>query len=127
MAKEQRTRRTALDTRNVLTVSGKDPNFHYRVVNDVGDRVQEMVERGYEIVTDKSIKVGDRRIDIPTAEGTPVKVSVGGGTQAYVMRIKNEWHEEDKKLKTQKVDEMEESMLTEAKQQGYYGKIEISK
>ena len=125
MAKEQRTRRTPLDTRNVLTVAGKDPNYQYRIVNDTGDRVQEMIERGYEIVTDKSIRVGDRRIDVPTAEGSPVKVSVGGGNTGYVMRIKNEWFEEDQKLKAQKVRELEETMLTEARQKGDYGKIEV--
>lgn len=125
MAKEQRTRRTPLDTRNVLTVAGKDPNYHYRIVNDTGDRVQEMIERGYEIVTDKSIRVGDRRIDVPTAEGTPVKVSVGSGTSGYVMRIKNEWFQEDQQLKAQKVKEMEDSMLAEARQKGDYGKIEV--
>ena len=125
MAKEQRTRRTPLDTRNVLTVAGKDPNYHYRIVNDTGDRVQEMIERGYELVTDKSIRVGDRRIDVPTAEGSPVKVSVGSGTSGYVMRIKNEWFEEDQKLKAQKVRELEETMLTEARQKGDYGKIEV--
>ena len=125
MAKEQRTRRTPLDTRNVLTVAGKDPNYQYRIVNDTGDRVHEMIERGYEIVTDKSIRVGDRRIDVPTAEGSPVKVSVGSGTSGYVMRIKNEWFEEDQKLKAQKVRELEETMLTEARQKGDYGKIEV--
>ena len=37
--------------RNKLTIAGKDPNFEYRIANDVDDRIQELQERGYEIVT----------------------------------------------------------------------------
>ena len=35
----ERPKRTPIGSRNVLTVSGKDPDFVYRIVNDVGDRI----------------------------------------------------------------------------------------
>ncbi len=111
--------------RNVLTVSGKDPNFEYRIVNDTGDRVASMQERGYEIVTDKGVTVGDRRIANPTQEGSPVQASVGGGTKAFVMRIRKDWYEEDQAAKAQQTAEVEAAMKRDAKE-GMYGKLEIS-
>lgn len=114
-------------SRNVLTVEGQDPNYNYRVVNDVGDRVAQLQDLGYEIVTDKNIKVGDRRVAIPTAEGSPVKVSVGQGTQAYVMRIKKEYREEDRKAKEDNINQLEANMKSEARQFADYGKFEITR
>jgi hypothetical protein len=47
--KAERVRRTPINgTRNVLNVKGKDPDSEYRVVNDIGDRIQEFQEMGYE-------------------------------------------------------------------------------
>lgn len=126
MAKE-RTRRTSINgTRNILKVEGKEPGYEYRIVNDDGDRVSQFQERGYEIVTDKSVKVGDRRIANPTAEGSPVQVSVGGGQKAYIMRIKDEWYKEDQAAKQKEVDETVASMKKDAADNADFGKLQIS-
>ena len=126
MAKE-RTRRTSINgTRNILKVEGKEPGYEYRVVNDDGDRVSQFQERGYEIVTDKSVKVGDRRIANPTAEGSPVQVSVGGGQKAYIMRIKDEWYKEDQAAKQKEVDATVASMKKDAADNADFGKLQIS-
>lgn len=125
--KTTRPRRANINgTRNVLTVSGKDPDYEYRIVNDSGDRLSQFQEMGYEVVSDRNVKVGDRRIANPTQEGSPIKVSVGKGDQAYVMRIKKEWFEEDKVRKAAHVDEMEKGTLREAKQTADFGKLSIS-
>ena len=90
----------AADVVDVLTVVGGDTeNFEYRIVNDTGDRVAMFQSHGYEIVSDDKIQVGDRRISNPTKEGSPVRVSVGGGTQAYLMRQKKEFYQEDQSTK----------------------------
>jgi len=121
-----RTNRASVNgTRNVLNVTGKEPGYHYRVVNDTGDRVASMQERGYEIVTDDSVKVGDRRIANPAQEGSPVMASVGNGIKGYVMRIKQEWYDEDQKSKQQVVDDMERSIKQDAMREGLTGEIKI--
>lgn len=126
MAKE-RTRRTSINgTRNILKVEGKEPGYEYRIVNDDGDRISQFQERGYEIVTDKSVKVGDRRIANPTAEGSPVQVSVGGGQKAYIMRIKDEWYKEDQAAKQKEVDATVASMKKDAADNADFGKLQIS-
>lgn len=127
-SKANRTRRTPVNgTRNRLSVRGKDPAYVYRVVNDTDDRIATMQEMGYEIVTDTNISVGDKRIANPTQEGSPVKVSVGQGVQAYVMRQKKEWFEEDQKTKQAHVNELEASMKKDADNAGFYGKLNITK
>lgn len=128
MAKPEttRTRRTPINgTRNRLNVRGQEPGYVYRIVNDIDDRIQTLQEMGYEIVTDKNVTVGDKRIANPTQEGSPVKVSVGQGIQAYVMRQKQEWYDEDQAAKNAKNDELEATMKREAKDAGFYGNLKI--
>ena len=119
------TRASINGVRNVLTVSGKDPDYVYRIVNDDGDRVAQMQERGYEVVTDSTVTVGERRVANPTQEGSPVMASVGGGKKAYVMRIRKDWHSEDQAAKAAQVAQTEGAMQAAAKE-GMYGKLELS-
>jgi hypothetical protein len=128
MGRETRTRRTPINgKRNVLTVrGGNTDDFEYRVVNDVGDRVAQFEEQGYEIVTDPKIQIGDRRIANPTKEGAPIRVSVGGGMQAYVMRQKKEFYNEDKAAKAAHVDKTEGATKADARKSADYGKLKLS-
>lgn len=127
MAKVERVRRSPINgSRSILGVQGKDPNFEYRIVNDVGDRVAQMTERGYEVVCDKTIKVGDRRIANPTQEGSAVTVSVGQGVQGVVMRIRKDWYEEDQEAKAAFVNE-QESAINRDKVGADYGTVKIER
>lgn len=122
-----RPRRTPINgSRNVLTATGKEPGFQYRFVNDEGDRVQQFIEQGYEIVTDPNIQVGDRRVANPTKEGSPVQTSVGGGTKAFLMRIKDEFYQEDQQAKQAHVDATVAGLKQDAKNGSDYGKLTIS-
>ena len=125
-APESRVKRTPIGTRNVLTVAGKDPNYVYRIINDSGDRVQEFMEAGYELVKDDSVKVGDKKVNKSSSEGSLSQVSVGQGQKAFVVRIKKEWYEEDQAAKQLRVDELENSTKAKALD-GTYGKLEISR
>lgn len=121
-----RTRRTAIEQRNVLTVAGKDPNYVYRIVNDSGDRINEFLDAGYELVDEDSVKVGDKRVNKASAEGTKSQISVGQGQKAFVMRIRKEWYDEDQAIKQQRVDQLE-ATIKEKALDGTYGKLEISR
>ena len=123
----ERTRRTPINgTRNRLSVRGKEPGYVYRIVNDTEDRITSLQEMGYEMVTDSNVSVGDKRIANPSQEGSPVKVSVGLGTQAYVMRQKQEFFDEDQAAKAARNNELEAGMKRDAAA-GFYGKLDISK
>ena len=125
-APESRVKRTPIGTRSVLTVAGKDPNFVYRIINDSGDRVQEFMDAGYELVKDDSVKVGDKKVNKASSEGSLSQVSVGQGQKAFVVRIKKEWYEEDQAAKQVRVDELENSTKAKALD-GTYGKLEITR
>ena len=126
LATKRTTRRSSINgTRNVLNISGKEPGWQYRVVNDTGDRIEQLKAIGYEMVEDSKVQVGDRRIANPTKEGSPVQVSVGGGVKGYVMRIKQEWYDEDAAKKAAHVDSIERGLVKEAREHSDYGKITV--
>ena len=119
-----RPQRTSLANRSVLSVKGKEPGFEYRIVNDVGDRVEMFKSMGYEVVADDSVQIGERRIANPSREGSPVQVSVGGGTKAFLMRQKQEWFKEDQATKEARLKDQEQAMRADATA-GMYGKLKI--
>lgn len=108
--------------RDVLKIYGEDPNYVYRFVNDVNNRIARFQRGGWDIVTD-DLEVGAPRVGVPESEGTPVKVSVGSGVQAYLMRIRREWYEEDQAAKQRAIDDTEAAMRAESNKDGMYGKI----
>lgn len=123
----ERVRRSPINgTRNRLNVRGKEPGYVYRIVNDVDDRIQSFQEMGYEIVNDSGVSVGDKRVGNATQEGSPIRVSVGQGVQAFVMRQKQEWYDEDQAAKQAHVNELEKATERDAEKEGFYGKVKIS-
>lgn len=119
-----RPRRSPLGSRNRLEVQNKEPGYVYRIVNDVDGRVERLEEQGYNIVPNAKIgAAGSKRVDNPTAPGSSSYLSVGQGTKAVVMRIREEWYKEDQNAKQTEIDELEATMKT----RGDYGKLEITR
>ena len=108
-----RVKRTPIGTRNRLSVKNQDPNYTYRIVNVVDDRVEMFQDQGYEIVSDA--KVGDKRVDNAAPIGSNGSISVGGGQRAVTMRIRKDWYEEDQQIKQAEIDKLEQTMNAEAK------------
>lgn len=125
VAKVTRVGRTPLANRSVLGIKGKEPGYVYRIVNDLGDRISSFEEQGYEVVTDNSITIGDRRVGKASKDGSPVQVSVGDGVQGFLMRQKQEYYDEDQAYKEQKIAELEQSMRKDSGAD--YGKLLIGK
>lgn len=107
---EGRIRRTALSRKDKLSVRDQDPNYRYRIVNVDGTRVEDMQERGYEIV---HTKVGDSRVDNATPLGS--QFTVGPTLKAVVMRQRKDWFDEDQALKQADIDEKEKAMNADAR------------
>jgi hypothetical protein len=123
-APKSRVTRIPVGQRNVLTVLGKDPDFEYRIVNDTGDRIAAFEDAGYVIEDAASVRVGDKRVNKPTPEGSKAQVSVGNGDKAFVMKIPKDLYQEDQDAKLQKVRQLEETIKTPS---GDYGKITIER
>lgn len=119
-----RVKRTPVGGRNILTVSGKDPNFVYRIVNDEDDRITRFKDGGYELVPDETVKVGDNRANAASSMSSMKQLSVGGGKKAYLMRIRKDWYDEDQKEKQKRVDDQEATTKKKALS-GTYGTLTI--
>ena len=125
--RQSRVSRKPLHQRGPQAISGdKDPNFEYRFVNDTGSRIHNFQQAGYELVTDSELKVGDARLSDAGELGSGKRVISNDGTTSYLMKIKKEWYEEDKKAKADAIKEQESAMKQEATQ-GMYGKLNLSR
>lgn len=126
--KTARVTRRPLHQRGPQAISGgKDPEFQYRFVNDIGSRVENFKQAGYEIVEDAELTVGDSRVSDASTLGSAKVVTSNDGTKSYLMRIKKEWYDEDQAAKMAQVNEQEEAMTKKASQEMSYGKIEINR
>jgi hypothetical protein len=124
---EKRVVRKPLHQRGPLTISGeKDSNFVYRFVNDVGSRVDQLKQAGYEMVTDENLVVGEARVSDAGQHGSAKRVVSKDGTVSYLMRQKKEWFEEDKAAKRERNDEITNQIKSKAAD-GMYGSIKMSR
>lgn len=118
-----RVKRTPLQGKQPLAVRGKEAGFQYRIVNDVKDRVEDFKDAGYEVVNDTNVKVGDKRVDRASEEGTVRRISVGDGATAVLMRIPEDWYHEDQEAKMTRLQALEDATKQEALN-GTYGKLD---
>src|SRR5574343_176029 len=109
--------------KNVLGFTGKkDPNYEYRIVNDVGARIAQMLEDGWEIVEDSG-QLGDEDVDKGSAVGSQVRRTVNRttGTQGVLMRIRKEWYRQYQQAKQARVGETIKALKAPGgKSEGYY-------
>lgn len=94
--------------RNRLTVANKDPNYVYRIVNDIEDRLAKFKLGGWELAPE-AVGFGDTKDN--NSLGTGSRVSVGGGVVGVLMRIRKEYYEEDMNAQAAEVDRLERTML----------------
>ncbi len=124
--KPSRPKRIPLGTRNVLTAPKRE-GYTRRFVNDEGNRVQTFQAAGYEVVKER-INVGDHKAGKETQIGKAVTPSVGGGTKAVLMEIKNEYYEEDQREKHNRLKAVENGMRRSRNdyRPGEFGEVNIS-
>lgn len=111
---EGRVARQRMTKRNRLAVVNRDPNYHYRIVNDVDDRIEAAKAAGYEVDLTQPRKGLDARVDVPAGVGSAM-ISVGGGQKAAVMRIRKDWFKEDQAEKQKEINALEGTMKQTAK------------
>jgi hypothetical protein len=126
-APQGRVRRTTLGRRQPLVVTGKDPEYVYRVVNDEGDRVQRFLDAGYTFEEREDVQVGDNRVGQPSSEAKSIhQISVGGGKKGYLMKQRRDWYEEDQEAKQEEIKQLEAATKEKALD-GNYGSLQIGR
>lgn len=122
----KRVERKSLFQRGPQAINGeRDPNFEYRFVNDIGSRIDNFKEAGYELVTDETLRVGDARVSDPSGLGNAKRSVSNDGTVSYLMRIKKEYYKEDQEAKLAVVTETEGAMHKNASSD--YGTLKVSR
>lgn len=117
-----RVKRPANVARGPLNVRGKEEGFHYRIVNDVDDRIESFKDLGYTVVTEDTVSIGERRVDSPSAEGSVKKKPVGNGVVGVLMKTPKDWFEEAQIEKAEELTNQERAMKREVLD-GYKGKF----
>lgn len=85
----------------------QEPGYHYRLVNDEGDRITMFLEAGYEFVEDPNSD-GSDAAQQESQHGNRIRKVVNNDPLAsarygYLMRIPQEFHDEDKRLQQEQL------------------------
>src|SRR3990170_6437199 len=100
--------------RDRLTVVGADPKFHYRIVNDVDDRIERLKIAGYDIAEEK-VGIGDIGVENNNISlGSGARMHVGKGVKAVLMKIPKDIYQEDQAIKQREIDRKEATIKRKA-------------
>jgi hypothetical protein len=109
--KKQREARVPLGVPRAKLGAPEIPGFHLHWINDEPGRIQAAEAGGYEHVHEKELKgeannsdLGEKvsRIVGRNEDGSPLK--------AYLMKIKQEWYDQDQKTKRKELDEVDKAI-----------------
>ena len=77
-----------------LTVANQIQGFHLHVVNDEGGRISQAMEGGYEFVLPAEVGSDSKESHVKWLVG---KQEDGSALFGYLMKIREDWYEEDQK------------------------------
>lgn len=116
-------------TRDLLTVEGKDPSFHYHWFsdkNETGQRIHRAKMAGYTFVTSEEVSVGDSAVFKSANVGSIIRIPDGrSGNYLYLMKLPIEWREEDLADRAKRNTETE-TIMSRSRDDGQYGELKIS-
>ena len=99
-----------------LEVLGKEDGYKYSWLNDENNRITLAQQGGWEFVQSDEVELSFNNVTPRNSdEGTRVKTLVGTATNgeplfAYLMRIKQEWYDEDKRESDAYLDRIDEQI-----------------
>lgn len=106
----------------------KDSAYHYAWITDRNDLVFRAKRAGFEHVRVSEMPQLSADIDMGTDTTGPIRMNVGAGDIAFLMKQPMEFYEEDRaelrKINQSKVADIKRGIGGE--KEGQYGKIEIS-
>lgn len=121
--KVKRERASITGGRSMLEVRGKEAGFHYAWIN--GDYVDARRDQGFEHVR-HPVQVGSKRIDVSQVATDFVSRNVGMGVIAYLMRIPEEFYNEDMAAEQREVDERTAAQIGNLSKDGLSGTVKIT-
>ncbi len=125
VGEEKPRKRTPIGTTQRL-VAPKRAGYKRRYVNDVENRIEMFKAAGYEVVGGH-VETNSGQAGLDSQMGNAVHKSVGNGTKAVLMEIKEEWYNEDQAAKQERIAESETALQSAKDKQGHYGEIQIGR
>lgn len=112
--KQERKKRVPLGAQRIKgDVSGKDPKYAYRWINDKPGRIKMALEGGYQFVDSKDTVIANSNY---SDDFSSMKSQHGGHDASgrpykrYLMAIRKELFEEDQAIKQSEVDEVDRAI-----------------
>ena len=131
MAKMREARLPLGGMRSILAIEGEDPNYHYHWAvddNENGNQIKRLVAAGYEFVSHtEGIRVGEAQVFRTEGLGSLLRVPAGDGRYHFLMRIPNEFYEDDQKRNAEQVNMTEQSITQARGSDGEYGTVKINR
>jgi hypothetical protein len=93
--------------RSKLAVNVVIPGKHLHWINDSAGRIFEAEQGGYEFVTPQEIGSSDRETQVRKLVG---RNEDGSPLYAYLMKIDQEWYEEDQQIIQNQLDDIDAAM-----------------
>lgn len=93
--------------RSKLSVYKEVPGYHLHWVNDEAGRIYAAEQGGYEFVEPQEVGVDTQETRVKVLVG---KTESGDGLFAYLMKIRQEWYEEDQEEIQSQIDSIEYAM-----------------
>jgi hypothetical protein len=121
-AQKRRERLPINGHRTILEVRGKEPGFHYAWILE--EEVSLRMDNGFEHVR-HPVEVGHKRIDVSNMAGSYVTRNLGGGKMGYLMRIPQEFYDEDMAAEQEIVNEQERARVRDSSSDGLTGSIRV--
>jgi hypothetical protein len=124
---ERRPTRQPVSLRKAL-YAPEMPGYKTRWVNDVEGRI-DMFKAGGWTPVEKSegVEYANKQKLAGTPVGSLNSVSVGGGVKAVLMKIKEEFYNEDQAAKAEAIDSAERTMTKGVSIEGQYGSIDVKR
>lgn len=116
-------------TRDILTVEGKDPNYHYFWAADTdekGTEIYRLQRAGYEFVQAEKVEVGQSSVYKSHDVGSIVRVP-SGDRYVYLMRIPMQWYLDDQMDLERLNKEQEQSIVAYKEEEGVYGDVKLAR
>lgn len=116
-ATERPTKRIPIHEQSgTLSVMNKDPDYEYYWELDSderGTRIARLQLAGWDFAPADAHKIGETMVYKSENVGSIIRVPAGrDGRYLYLMRIRKEWYDEDKKVQSDRIKEQERQMNT---------------
>lgn len=112
-----------------LNKESRDPDMHYSWALDDsedGSKIERRLQAGYEFCSpDENLVAGNGSVYKSVQSGSIIRVPAGHGSYHYLMKIPQEWYEDDAAQAQKRVDATEASLHEQSKKDNFFGELKI--